>query len=58
VSAASEDLRDYVSAKARRLLSQSRLLDGLAAALPPDDASQLRAAAVILPALRALADAS
>lgn len=58
LSAASENVREYVSAEARRLLGESRLLDGLAAALPPDEASQLRAAAVILPALRALADAS
>ncbi len=55
LSAASDDLRDYVSAEARRLLSEPRLLDGLGAALPPDDASQLRAAAVIVPALRGLA---
>jgi len=31
------------------------MLDGLAAAVPPDDVSQQRVTAVILPALRALA---
>ena len=56
--AASDDLRRYVSAEAQRLLGEPRLLDGIAATLSPDDASQERAALVVVPALRALAEPS
>lgn len=49
-------LRQFVAGEAGRLLAEGRMLDGLAAALPPDDLSQQRITAVILPALRALTD--
>jgi hypothetical protein len=49
-------LRMFVATETRRLLAEGRMLDGLAAALPPDDVSQQRVTAVILPALRALAE--
>jgi len=49
-------LRMFVAGEAGRLLAEGRMLDGLAAALPPDDVSQQRVTAVILPALRALAE--
>ncbi len=58
LAAAADDVRSYVAAEARRLLDEPRLLDGLAAALPPDDASQRRAGDVILPALRSIAELS
>jgi hypothetical protein len=49
-------LRMFVAGEAGRLLIEDRTLEGLAAALPPDDVSQQRVTAVILPALRALAE--
>jgi predicted nucleotidyltransferase len=56
LTAASDDVRGYVAAEARQLLDEPRLLDGFAAALPPDAASQRRAGDVILPALRSIAE--
>ncbi len=51
-------LRTFVAGETGRLLAEDRMLDGLAAALPPDAISQQRVTAVILPALRALAEHS
>jgi len=50
------DLRRYVAEVAQRLIGETRFADGIAAALPPDDASQRRASDVIRPAFEALAD--
>jgi hypothetical protein len=56
LAAAGDDVRAYVAAEARQLLNEPRLLDGFAAALPPDAASQQRAGDVMLPALRSIAE--
>ncbi len=54
VRTAAADLREYLAAAAASMLSEPRMLDGLAGALPGDRASQERAGAVVLPALRAI----
>jgi predicted nucleotidyltransferase len=56
LAAAGDDVRGYVAVEARQLLDEPRLLDGFAAALPPDAASQRRAGDVLLPALRSIAE--
>jgi hypothetical protein len=56
VRQADAPLRAFVAGEAGRLLAEDRMLDGLAAALPPDDVSQQRVTVVILPTLRALAE--
>jgi hypothetical protein len=53
---AGDDVRGYVAAEASQLLDEPRLLDGFAAALATDAASQRRAGDVILPALRSIAE--
>jgi hypothetical protein len=50
------ELRRYVAQESHRLIGESRFVDGITAALPPDDASQRRASEVVRPAFDALAD--
>jgi hypothetical protein len=49
-------LRSFVAEEVHRLLVEPSFPDGVAAALPPDAASQGRASEVIRPAFEALAD--
>jgi hypothetical protein len=55
VAAAADDVRRYLAEEIEALLSAPRFLDGLSGALRGDQASQDRADAVVLPALRAIA---
>ncbi len=56
VAGAEEDLRGYVAAEARRLLTDPSVRGGFMGALPPDAQSQDRVASVLIPALAALAE--
>lgn len=56
VQSADSKLRGFVADEVRRLLGERGYPDGVAAALPPDAASQGRATEVIRPAFEALAD--
>lgn len=56
VRTADSELRGFVADEMRRLLGEPNFPDGVAAALPPDVASQGRASEVIRPAFEALAD--
>lgn len=56
VQAPDPELRTFVADEIRRLLGEPGFPDGIAAALPPDPASQGRATEVIRPAFEALAD--
>lgn len=58
VRAADAELRGFVAEEVRRLLGEPSFPDGVAAALPPDAASQARASEVIRPAFEGLADVS
>jgi predicted nucleotidyltransferase len=58
VVAAPIELRSYVQASIRELLSSRRLLDGVRAQLRPDTANQARAEPVVVARLRAIADAT
>lgn len=55
VANTSDDVRSYISDEVRVLLSEPRLMDGLAGAMRGDAASQERVDVVILPALNHLA---
>jgi len=57
IVAADHEVRRYVAAEVDALLTEPRFRDGLFGALRPDPASQDRADAVVLPALRAIASA-
>lgn len=58
VAIADADVRAYIAAEVRRLLSDPRLMDGLAGAMRGDAASQDRIDVVILAALTQLSDAA
>ena len=58
VACADTDVRGYIADEMRRLLAEPRLMDGLAGAMRGDAASQERIDAVILPAIKALAEPS
>ena len=53
---ADAELRGFVAGEMQRLLGKAGFPDGVAAALPPDAASQGRAREVIRPAFEALSD--
>jgi hypothetical protein len=55
VTSSPADVRGYIASEMRQLLSEPRLMDGLAGAIPGDAASQERVDAVILPAINQLA---
>jgi hypothetical protein len=55
VTSSPADVRRYIACEMRRLLSEPRLMDGLAGAMPGDAASQERVDVVILPVLNQLA---
>ncbi len=57
VGHADDDVRGYLAQEFDALLTAPRFLDGLFGALRPDQASQNRADAVVLPAFRAIASA-
>ena len=54
VRSADADLRAYLAAELRELMSESRLIDGVYAGLPPDAASQARATEVVVPRLNTI----
>jgi hypothetical protein len=55
IERADEGVRVYLAQETTELLNSPRFLDGVFGALRPDAASQDRAEAVVLPALRAIA---
>jgi hypothetical protein len=55
VSNANADLRSFLGDEIPRLMADARFDDGVFSALRPDEASQARAEAVVLPRLRAIA---
>lgn len=55
IERAEEDVRRYLAEETTAFLNAPRFLDGVFGALRPDAASQDRADAVVLPALRAIA---
>jgi len=57
IAGADSDVSRYLAEEMATLLAKPRFLDGLFGALRPDSASQDRAEAVVLPALRAIASA-
>jgi hypothetical protein len=57
VGSADAAVRAYIAAETRRLLSERRLMDGLAGAMRGDAASQERVDIVVLPAIKELAEA-
>jgi hypothetical protein len=56
VAGAGADVRVYIAEEMRRLLTEPRLMDGLAGAMRGDPASQERVDVVVLPAFKALAE--
>jgi hypothetical protein len=56
VASANAGVRAYIAAEMRRLLSELRLMDGLAGAMHGDAASQERVDIVILPAIKQFAE--
>jgi hypothetical protein len=56
VAGAGADVRVYIAEEMRRLLTEPRLMDGLAGAMRGDAASQERVDVVVLPAFKALAE--
>jgi hypothetical protein len=56
VAGAGADVRVYIAEEMRRLLTDPRLMDGLAGAMRGDAASQERVDVVVLPAFKALAE--
>jgi hypothetical protein len=56
VAAATADLRTFVAGRISRLLDQPRFIDAIFSFLRADMTSQARAASVVLPRLRALAE--
>jgi len=57
VARAPEGLRRYLADELSRHHQHARVLDGIHAGLPPDDASQARAETVVIPRLLAIANA-
>ena len=55
IDRADDEVRRYLAEETTTLLNTRRFLDGVFGALRPDSASQDRADAVVLPALRAIA---
>lgn len=57
-ASASADLRAYVAAELARHQAHWRFMEGIHAALPPDDASQARAEQIVVPRIQSIVSAS